>query len=129
MSWEIVLGIIALVGFIITVSSPMLKLNTSITKLNETINSLRDTVAKNDQDNKQSHQRIYDRLDKHESFLYGHNERLSNIENAANRRLERLEKLEKETVSQEGKITHIEAHVQAMEKDVSRNEQRINSST
>ena len=39
MSWEIVLGLIALVGFGISVSTPIIKLNTSITKLNCSIDA------------------------------------------------------------------------------------------
>lgn len=40
MTWEIVVGLIALVGFGISVMSPIVKLNTSITKLNCSIDNL-----------------------------------------------------------------------------------------
>ena len=40
MTWEIVVGLIALVGFGISVMTPIIKLNTSITKLNCSIDAL-----------------------------------------------------------------------------------------
>ena len=40
MTWEIVVGLIALVGFGISGSTPIIKLNTSITKLNCSIDAL-----------------------------------------------------------------------------------------
>lgn len=40
MTWEIFLGISVLVGFAITVATPIIKLNTSITKLNCSIEGL-----------------------------------------------------------------------------------------
>lgn len=40
MTWEIVVGIIALVGFVISVMTPIVKLNSSITKLNCSIDAL-----------------------------------------------------------------------------------------
>lgn len=44
MTWEIVLGIIALFGFVVAVVTPILKLNSSITKLNCTIDTLNKTM-------------------------------------------------------------------------------------
>ncbi len=49
MTWEIVLGLIALVGAIITVTTPIVKLNSSITKLNCSIDALNDGMAKSDE--------------------------------------------------------------------------------
>lgn len=40
MTWEIVVGIIALVGFVLSVMTPIVKLNSSITKLNCAIDTL-----------------------------------------------------------------------------------------
>ena len=40
MTWEIVAGLIALVGFGISISAPIIKLNTNITKLNCSIDAL-----------------------------------------------------------------------------------------
>ncbi|MBQ7821183.1 MAG: hypothetical protein IJ391_02755 [Clostridia bacterium] len=48
MTWEIVLGLITLVGAIISVATPLLKLNTSITKLNCSIDALNAGMKQND---------------------------------------------------------------------------------
>lgn len=128
MTWEIFLGIVALAGFIITLCSPILKLNTSITKLNETISSLRDIVEKNDEANKQSHQRIYDRLDSHDRTINSHSERISNIESSAERRMEQIKDIEKATATQESRLVHVEANLDSLQKDVIRHEQVINKS-
>ena len=44
MTWEIFLGIVALVGFSVTVATPIIKLNTSITKLNCSIDGLNENM-------------------------------------------------------------------------------------
>ena len=48
MTWEIVTGLIALVGFGLSVISPIIKLNSSITKLNCSIDSLNQNMARNE---------------------------------------------------------------------------------
>ena len=45
MTWEIMVGLIAIVGFGISVSAPIIKLNTNITKLNCSIISLNQNMA------------------------------------------------------------------------------------
>lgn len=125
MTWEIVLGIIALVGFFITCATPMIKLNTSITRLNETIGTIRDIVERNDADNKQSHARIYNRLDAHEDAIHAHSERIASMETSSSRKVEQLKELEKETALQGEKIAHMETQIDNLDKQVARNEQRI----
>ena len=63
MTWEIFLGIVALVGFIITVMTPIIKLNTSITKLNVALETLQTSMNKIDNDNTESHRRIWNHND------------------------------------------------------------------
>lgn len=126
MTWEIFLGIIALAGFIVTVTTPMIKLNTSITKLNETIGSIREIVEKNDEDNKESHKRIYNRLENHDNVLNSHNERITKIEGSSERRTEQIKDLEKETATQEGRIIRIEERIQHTDEKIN---QHINSTT
>lgn len=48
MNWEIFLGISVLVGFGVTVATPIIKLNTSITKLNCSIDKLNEGMASSD---------------------------------------------------------------------------------
>lgn len=45
MTWEIVLGLIALFGFGVAVVTPIIKLNTSITKLNASIDRLNEKMV------------------------------------------------------------------------------------
>lgn len=49
MTWEIFLGLVALVGFGVTVATPIIKLNTSITKLNCSIDKLNEGMKSNDE--------------------------------------------------------------------------------
>lgn len=44
MTWEIVLGIIALIGLGVSVATPMIKLNTTITTLTVTVKTLSETI-------------------------------------------------------------------------------------
>lgn len=69
MTWEIVLGLIALVGFGITVLTPIVKLNTSITKLNCSIDSLNHNMARNEE-----------RIAKHGSQIDDHEHRITVLE-------------------------------------------------
>ncbi len=48
MTWEIVVGITVLAGFILSISTPLIKLNTSITKLNCSIDTLNANMAQNE---------------------------------------------------------------------------------
>ena len=48
MTWEIFVGITVLVGFMIAVMTPIIKLNASITKLNCSIDTLNKNMANNE---------------------------------------------------------------------------------
>ena len=80
MTWEIFLGIVALVGFIITVMTPIIKLNTSITKLNVALESLQTSMNKIDNDNTESHKRIWNHNDSQDALIENHEKRISDIE-------------------------------------------------
>lgn len=66
MSWEIVVGIIALVGFLGTVSSWVWKLAGTLTKLGDGLNSLSDFKTKADNE----HKGIHETLDNHELRIH-----------------------------------------------------------
>lgn len=66
MSWEIVVGIIALVGFLGTVSSWVWKLSGTLTRLGEGLNSLSDFKARA----KEEHREIHETLDNHEVRIH-----------------------------------------------------------
>ncbi len=69
MTWEIVLGLIALVGFGLSVITPIIKLNSSITKLNCSIDSLNQNMARNEA-----------RITHHSERLDNHEHRLTVLE-------------------------------------------------
>lgn len=80
MTWEIFLGIVALVGFIVTVMTPIIKLNTSITKLNVALEALQTSMNKIDNDNVESHRRIWNHNDSQDALIENHEKRISDIE-------------------------------------------------
>lgn len=69
MSWEIVTGIIALVGFVATIATWSGKLSRTLASLETTLNALRDTLEELKENNRESHKDIYKRLDDHEHWL------------------------------------------------------------
>lgn len=69
MSWEIVVGLITLVGFIATVSSWTSKLAKTLTILNDAINQLRETVKEFKSHSKAEHEAIMKRIDDHEDRI------------------------------------------------------------
>lgn len=80
MTWEIFLGIVALVGFIISITTPLMKLNTSITKLNNSVDVLKDAIDRIDAENEESHKRIWKHNDEQDVILAEHSKKINNIE-------------------------------------------------
>lgn len=80
MTWEIFLGIVALIGFVITVMTPIIKLNTSITRLNVALESLQSSMTRIENDNTESHRRIWLHNDNQDALLENHEKRISDIE-------------------------------------------------
>ena len=79
MTWEIALGIFALVAFVLSVSVPVAtvngKLNKSITKLTCSVDALNDQIKKSDK-----------RLDAHSERLDDHEKRIIGLEYDEKRR-------------------------------------------
>lgn len=63
MTWEIFLGIVAIISFCAAVTTPMIKLNTSITKLNDSVDTLQKAIDKIEAENEKSHARIWEHID------------------------------------------------------------------
>ena len=80
MTWEIFLGIVGLGGFNISVMTPIIKLNTSITKLNVALETLQTSMNKIDNDNTESHRRIWNHNDSQDALIENHEKRISDIE-------------------------------------------------
>ena len=80
MEWEIFTVIIAIVGAAITVTTPVLKLTSTITKLNETCESLQAKFSKFEDNNKESHRRIWEHNTKQDEKLNDHEIRIHTLE-------------------------------------------------
>lgn len=85
--WVVVTVIIALAGLIITVTTPVVKLNKTITKLEMLLASMKETherdraelkedLAVQKDRNSESHRRIYGRLDVHENKIEEHDKEI-----------------------------------------------------
>lgn len=80
MTWEIFLGIAALVTFIASVTAPLIKLNTSITKLNNNVDVLKTAIDRIDADNEKNHKELWDHNDEQDAVIAEHTRKISNIE-------------------------------------------------
>lgn len=78
--WDIVKDIVVLAGLIMTVTTPLLKLNTSITQLKEMLDSVAKQVQENDKSNSASHKRLWERNEEQDETLQRHEQRLHDLD-------------------------------------------------
>lgn len=78
--WTMVSVVVTLVGLIIAIGTPILKLNTSITRLIEHLNHLENMFSIFEQDNDNSHKRIWNHNDEQDTQLKDHEHRLTVLE-------------------------------------------------
>ena len=69
MTWEILSALIVVVGTLISLGTVLAKLIRVLTRLDDTMKQLRADLDRQREDNRESHKRIYDRLDDHESRI------------------------------------------------------------
>ena len=69
MSWEIVLGIIALCGAGVTLGGVLAKLIHTLTRLDVTLTALDKTVGEDKSANEREHSAIHNKLDDHEGRI------------------------------------------------------------
>ncbi len=69
MTWEIVLGIIALVGFMISVGAIIAKASQMFAALNAAINMLTETLKEFKKDSKADRKELHDVVDDHETRI------------------------------------------------------------
>lgn len=82
--WTIVTTIVVIVGLIVTVTTPLLKLNTSITQLRSLIENVVKRVDDNEHDNTESHRRIWKHNDEQDALLQNHELRIHYLEKGTN---------------------------------------------
>ena len=69
MTWEILSALIVIVGTLVSLGTVLAKLIRVLTRLDDTVKQLRADLDRQREDNRESHKRIYDRLDDHESRI------------------------------------------------------------
>ena len=69
MTWEIVLGIIALVGFVSTIATYASKQSGILSKLEATLNALNETLEELKENNRASHKDIYNKIGEHDKRI------------------------------------------------------------
>lgn len=80
MTWEIFLGIVALVGFLITVFTPISKLTRTITELNINMKNLGAAMEVLTTKNTESHRRIWEHNEEQDKKIDDHEHRITKIE-------------------------------------------------
>ena len=80
MEWTVVVVLIALVGLIVSVLTPAIKLNTSVTKLTTLVDSLDTKLSTMDTNNTEAHRRIWHELDEQKAAIGGHETRITVLE-------------------------------------------------
>lgn len=78
--WDIVKDIVVLAGLIMTVTTPLLKLNTSITQLKALLDSVAKQVQENDKSNSASHKRLWEHNEEQDETLQRHELRLHDLD-------------------------------------------------
>lgn len=78
--WLIFKDIVVIVGLIITVTTPLLKLNTSITELKTLLESVVKKVETIDSNNTNSHRRLWEHNTEQDQVLQNHERRLHDLD-------------------------------------------------
>lgn len=88
MEWTTVTVIIALVGLVVTVTTPLIKLNSNITRLTVVLDTIKAELEEQKKalsaqraDSKESHRRIWAHNDEQDAVLNDHETRLRVLEN------------------------------------------------
>ena len=80
MTWEIFLGIVALVGFIISLATPLMKLSKTMTELNVNMQNLNKAMNVLTANNTESHRRIWQHNEEQDEKIENHEKRITKIE-------------------------------------------------
>ena len=80
MTWEIFLGIVALVGFIISLATPLMKLSKTMTELNVNMQNLNKAMNVLTANNTESHRRIWAHNEEQDEKIENHEKRITKIE-------------------------------------------------
>ena len=78
--WGVFMVIGALMGFAVTIVSPLIKLNTSITTLTVTMKATEQALSELAEKNSSTHKRIWEKCRKQDATLLNHENRVAHLE-------------------------------------------------
>ena len=85
MTWEIALGIFALLSFVATIGAWISKLSKTLGILENTIGILNRTIDEFKRNSHVTHEKLFERLTKDEKTLENHEVRIKDLENERKR--------------------------------------------
>ena len=80
MSWEIVLGIITLFGFVVSIVTPILKLTKVMTELMVSVDGLKDTFNQMNAKNEETFKDLWKHIEEQDDALQEHEKRIFKME-------------------------------------------------
>jgi uncharacterized protein YkvS len=80
MAWQIIAGVIGIIGCVVTLGTCLVKFTSALASLETVVNLLKETVEKFQDGAKVTHKEIFDELDSHGKTLVNHEARLQIIE-------------------------------------------------
>ena len=80
MAWQIVTGIVSIIGCVVTVGTCLVKFTSALASLETVVSLLKETVEKFQDGAKETHKEIFDELGEHGKQLVNHEARLQIIE-------------------------------------------------
>jgi len=80
MEWTIVTVLIAIVGFVIAVSTPLIKNTRAMTELTVILSTVSEQIKKMEMENAAEHKDFQEQLDEHDDKIADHETRLTVIE-------------------------------------------------
>lgn len=80
MTWEIFMGIVALVGFLVTIANLVARLVKAMTELTMTVNELSSKFGEAEEQKRESHKRIWTHESEQDKWLRNHEDRLHDLD-------------------------------------------------
>lgn len=80
MEWTIVTVLVTMAGLLISVVTPLLKLNSTIIRLNASVDALAEEMEKHTAKNDKSHDRLWQSIEEQGSQLDDHERRITIME-------------------------------------------------
>ncbi|OUN81937.1 hypothetical protein [Gemmiger sp. An50] len=78
--WSVVGVLVVVVGLFLSVGAPVIRLNSTITKLSTLVEGLRDRQVQQEQNNSDSHRRIWKHNEEQDAVLNDHETRITILE-------------------------------------------------